>query len=180
MPGAGLVYARAGCNSTFACLKGHLLKKRKMKIVHSSMRRHARFHSPKAASFPVLLADFGCDVTCQACRESSPRTRAIALGSKPPLVTRIARTGLGTRLHQKMENLWRTVTVACKPGVFCGANHDHTLFGTNTVPPSWTLKLTEKKIVSKERSETTTKCRYFCLSVYVVVDTTRPYNYAIS
>ena len=26
------------------------------------------------------------------------RPRAIALGSKPPLVTRIARTGLGTRL----------------------------------------------------------------------------------
>ena len=49
------------------------------------------------ASFPVVLGDFGCDVTCQACRESSPRTRAIALGSKPPLVTRIARTGLGTR-----------------------------------------------------------------------------------
>ena len=51
------------------------------------------------ASFPVVLGDFGCDVTCQACRENSPRTpRAIALGSKPPLVTRIARTGLGTRL----------------------------------------------------------------------------------
>ena len=46
------------------------------------------------ASFPVVLGDFGCDVTCQACRENSPRTpRAIALGSKPPLVTRIARTG---------------------------------------------------------------------------------------
>ena len=27
------------------------------------------------------------------------KIRAIALGSKPPLVTRIARTGLGTRLH---------------------------------------------------------------------------------
>ena len=27
------------------------------------------------------------------------RPRAIALGSKPPLVTRIARTGLGTRLQ---------------------------------------------------------------------------------
>ena len=26
------------------------------------------------ASFPVVLGDFGCDVTCQACRESSPRT----------------------------------------------------------------------------------------------------------
>ena len=53
-----------------------------------------------SASFPVALGNFGCDVTCQACRENSPRTpRAIALGSKPPLVTRIARTGLGTRLN---------------------------------------------------------------------------------
>ena len=26
------------------------------------------------ASFPVVLGDFGCDVTCQACRENSPRT----------------------------------------------------------------------------------------------------------
>ena len=25
----------------------------------------------KPASFPVVLGDFGCDVTCQACRESS-------------------------------------------------------------------------------------------------------------
>ena len=35
------------------------------------------------ASFPVVLGDFGCDVTCQAGREK--------------LVTRIPRTGLGTR-----------------------------------------------------------------------------------
>ena len=28
----------------------------------------------KPASFPVVLGDFGCDVTCQVCRESSPRT----------------------------------------------------------------------------------------------------------
>ena len=48
-----------------------------------------------AASFPVVLGDFRYDVACQACRENS---RAIALGSKPPLVTRIARTGLGRRL----------------------------------------------------------------------------------
>ena len=52
------------------------------------------------ASFPVVLGDFGCDVTadvtCQAFRENSPS----ALGSKPPLVTRIARTGLGTRLEK--------------------------------------------------------------------------------
>ena len=70
------------------------------------------------ASFPVVLGDFGCDVTadvtCQACRENSP----IALGSKPPLVTRIARTGLGTRLcihhiyslklHREKERLLTT------------------------------------------------------------------------
>ena len=47
-----------------------------------------------AASFPVVLGDFGYDVTCQACRENSP----IALGSKPPLLIWIARTGLGTKL----------------------------------------------------------------------------------
>ena len=50
-----------------------------------------------AASFPVVLSDFRCDVTCQSCREKS-HYRAIALGCKPPLVTRIAWTGLGTRL----------------------------------------------------------------------------------
>ena len=72
----------------------------------------ADFHPPRkdfqntvtAASFPVVLGDFGCDVTRQACRESSPRTpRAIALGSKPPLVTRIERTGLGTRLQLQKQ-----------------------------------------------------------------------------
>ena len=36
-----------------------------------------------SVSFPVVLGDFGCDVT---------------VGSKPPLVTQIARTGLGMRL----------------------------------------------------------------------------------
>ena len=94
MPGAGLDEARAGCNSTFACLKGYLLKKKNENVkltAHSSMRRHARFHAPKDGVF----------VTCRQ--------------------------------------------LACKPGVFCGANHDNTLFGTNTLPPSWTLKLTEKK-----------------------------------
>ena len=97
MPGAGLDNARAGCNSTFACLKGHLLKKKKknenLKLTdHSSMRRHARsVHAPKDGVFGT-------------CRQ-----------------------------------------LACKPGVFCGANYDYTLFGTNTLPPSWTLKLTEKK-----------------------------------
>ena len=73
------------------------------------------------ASFPVVLGDFGCDVTadvtCQACRENSPRTpRAIALGSKPPLVTRIARTGLGTRLH-----ITHNTDLVCLPSLskFC-------------------------------------------------------------
>ena len=28
----------------------------------------------KPASFPVILGDFGCDVTCQAYRQNSPRT----------------------------------------------------------------------------------------------------------
>ena len=31
--------------------------------------------SLETASFPVVLGDFGFEVTCQACRESSPRTR---------------------------------------------------------------------------------------------------------
>ena len=59
----------------------------------------AMAHCTMPASFPVVLGDFSdvtsrADVTCQACRENSPRT----LGSKPPLATRTARTGLGTRL----------------------------------------------------------------------------------
>ena len=30
-----------------------------------------RYQWRKPASFPVVLGDFGCDVTCQACRENS-------------------------------------------------------------------------------------------------------------
>ena len=41
-----------------------------------------------SASFQVVLGDFGCDVI----------VKLVAFGSKPPLVTRIARIGLGTRL----------------------------------------------------------------------------------
>ena len=33
-----------------------------------------------AASFPVVLGDFGCDVTCQACRENRPGYEAVILG----------------------------------------------------------------------------------------------------
>ena len=59
-----------------------------------------------AVTFPVVLGDFGCDVTRQACRENLPRT--IALGSKPPLVTRIARIGLGTSLSQLQNSMPHT------------------------------------------------------------------------
>ena len=41
-----------------------------------------------SASFQVVLGDFGCDVI----------VKLVAFGPKPPLVTRIARIGLGTRL----------------------------------------------------------------------------------
>ena len=72
------------------------------------------------ASFPVVLGDFRCDVTCQACRENS-------LGSKPPLVTQIARTGLGTRLiisstrafsTNRKKNLDWDLTSSCAPRTF--------------------------------------------------------------
>ena len=42
--------------------------------------------------FPVVLGDFGCDVTGQIL------SGELVLGSKPPPLTRVARTGLGTRL----------------------------------------------------------------------------------
>ena len=48
------------------------------------------------ASFPAVLGDIRCDVTCKACRKNLPKT--IALGSNPLLVTLITRTGLGIRL----------------------------------------------------------------------------------
>ena len=62
-----------------------------------------------SASFPVVLGDFGCDVTRQACRENS----------KPPLVTRIARIGLGTRLREP-------VLISCLPKV------DHVIKSCNS------------------------------------------------
>ena len=43
---------------------------------------------------------------------SPVKLRAIALGSKPPLVTRIARTGLGTRLKKTYNNN-KTTTFCC-------------------------------------------------------------------
>ena len=33
---------------------------------------HFMSFSPTVVSFPVVLGDFGCDVTCQACLENSP------------------------------------------------------------------------------------------------------------
>ena len=61
-------------------------------LVHSVIRNRSCEMKHVTESFPVVLGDFGCDVTCQACRENSQ------LGSKPPLVTRIVLTGLGTML----------------------------------------------------------------------------------
>ena len=59
-------------------------------------------------SLPVILGDFRCDLTYQACWENLlTLPRAIALSFQPPLVTRIALTGLGTRLvkfHKNCEN----------------------------------------------------------------------------
>ena len=49
-------------------------------IMHRKVISSFSFFLPylenQAASFPVVLGDFGCDVTCQACRENSRyRTR---------------------------------------------------------------------------------------------------------
>ena len=54
----------------------------------------------------TAISDVKSPVACRACRENSPGTpRAIALGSKPPLVTRIERTGLGTTLCSVITEL---------------------------------------------------------------------------
>ena len=93
----------------YSCITvvGHVIVKREMRVQTKVQTRL------DPASFQVVLGDFGCDVTCQACREvRRGRPRAIALGSKPPLVTQIARTGLGTRLGwtinpgQRMASCW--------------------------------------------------------------------------
>ena len=39
-----------------------------------SKDEHSKNNWQNTASFPVVLGDFGCDVTCQACRENSPGT----------------------------------------------------------------------------------------------------------
>ena len=70
------------------------------------------------ASFPVVLGDFRCDVTCQACRENS-------LGSKPPLVTRKARTGLGTRL---IISSTRAFSTNRKKNLDCSSNFRNQIF----------------------------------------------------
>ena len=44
---------------------------------------------------------------------------SIALGSKPPLVTRIARTGLGTRLGLRYSKRWLQVFPSSLPAVYC-------------------------------------------------------------
>ena len=32
-----------------------------------------KYYGAESASFPVVHGDFGCNVTCQACRDNSPR-----------------------------------------------------------------------------------------------------------
>ena len=52
------------------------------------------------------------------------RPRAIALGSKPPLVTRIARTGLGTRLCPRKQSVLDTEKLlSFHGGKFLKDNH---------------------------------------------------------
>ena len=63
-----------------------------------------------SASFPVVLGNFVYDVTCLACRKNSRQ----ALDSKSPLLTRIAQTGLGTRLWSpKVDVKPRRVEIPC-------------------------------------------------------------------
>ena len=49
------------------------------------------------ASFPVILGDFGCDVTCKTCWENSPRKNS-RYRTRFEASSWIARPGLGTRL----------------------------------------------------------------------------------
>ena len=49
-------------------------------------------------SFPVILGDFGCDVTCQDCQEDLPNIAEYRARFQASLLTRIARTGVGTKL----------------------------------------------------------------------------------
>lgn len=63
-----------------------------------------------SASFPVALGDFVCDNTCLSCRKNSRQ----AFDPKPPLLTRIARTGLVTRLWSpKVDVKPRQVEMPC-------------------------------------------------------------------
>lgn len=63
-----------------------------------------------SASFPVVLGDFVCDVTCLSCRKNS----RWAFDPKLPLLTRIAQTGLGTRLWSpKVDVKPRRVEIPC-------------------------------------------------------------------
>ena len=79
-----------------------------------------------SASSPVVLGDFVCDVTWLACRKNSRQ----ALDSKPPLLIRIAQTGLGTRLWSpKVDVKPRRVEIPC---VFHFSPLDR--YGISTLP----------------------------------------------
>ena len=83
-----------------------------------------KYYGAESASFPVVHGDFGCNVTCQACRENSPR---MTIGT--PRLARTAQTCLGRRLGpqnltnytffylkpmQLIQYKWYTLMFRCK------------------------------------------------------------------
>ena len=70
-----------------------------------------KYYGAESASFPVVHGDFGCNVTCQACRENSPR---MTIGT--PRLARTAQTCLGRRLGSQnltRESEWEGPLVGC-------------------------------------------------------------------
>ena len=63
------------------------LRRKLWEYIRTIIKETARFNNVRDTQPHSQSASAISDVTCQACRENS-------LGSKPPLVTRIARTGL--------------------------------------------------------------------------------------
>ena len=83
-----------------------------------------KYYGAESASFPVVHGDFGCNVTCQACRENSPR-----MTISTPRLARTAQTCLGRRLGpqnltnytffylkpmQLIQYKWYTLMFRCK------------------------------------------------------------------
>ena len=110
-----IIAKQISCNLIFAAIIKYTAcaaDETKLRLRPSAKRR------PNTSLVPGRPRRFGMWFhlfTCQACRENSPRTpRAIALGSKPPHVTRIARPGLGTRLPKSLF-----CAPTCVPGFEC-------------------------------------------------------------